>query len=140
MNRRHVLALTTAAVIGLALPASVKASDTVDYTPGLIQNALADGKTVFVDFAADWCSTCARQERVINELRAENPAYDEHILFVRVDWDDFGREEVSTSRNIPRRSTLLVLRGDDELGRIVAGTGTDEIRALLDTALSAATS
>ncbi len=140
MNRRHVLALTTAAVIGLALPASVKASDTVDYTPGLIQNALADGKTVFVDFAADWCSTCARQERVINELRAENPAYDEHILFVRVDWDDFGREEVSTSRNIPRRSTLLVLRGDDELGRIVAGTGADEIRALLDTALSAATS
>ncbi|MEL6964376.1 MAG: thioredoxin family protein, partial [Pseudomonadota bacterium] len=131
MNRRHVLALTTAAVIGLALPASVKASDTVDYTPGLIQDALADGKTVFVDFAADWCSTCARQERVINELRAENPAYDEHILFVRVDWDDFGREDVSTSRNIPRRSTLLVLRGDDELGRIVAGTGTDEIRALL---------
>lgn len=140
MNRRYVLALTTVGLIGLSMPNSVKAGDTVDYTPGLIQDALAEGKTVFVDFAADWCSTCARQERVINALRDENPAYDENILFVRVDWDEFGREEVSTSRNIPRRSTLLVLRGDDELGRIVAGTSTEAIKTLLDTALSAATS
>jgi thiol-disulfide isomerase/thioredoxin len=140
MNRRHVLFLSAAALIGLSLPTSSRAGDTIDYTPGFIQEALADGKTLFVDFAADWCSTCARQERVINALRAENPAYDENIVFVRVDWDDFGREEVSTSRNIPRRSTLLVLRGEDELGRIVAGTGADEIRSLLDTALTAATS
>jgi len=140
MNRRHVLTFSAAALIGLSLPLAAKAGDTVDYAPGMIQEALAEGKTVFVDYAADWCSTCARQERVINELRAENPAYDESIIFVRVDWDDFGGEEVSTSRNIPRRSTLLVLKGDEELGRIVAGTDTDEIRALLDKALTAATS
>ena len=144
MYRRHVLAFGAAALIGLSLPLSAtksaQAGDMVDYAPGLIQEALAEGKTLFVDFAADWCSTCARQERVITALRAENPAYDENIMFVRVDWDDFGGEEVSTSRNIPRRSTLLVLRGEEELGRLVAGTDTDEIRALLDTALSAATS
>ena len=140
MNRRHILILGTVALINWSLPSSAHAGDTVDYAPGFIREALADGKTLFVDFAADWCSTCARQERVITALRAENPSYDENIIFVRVDWDDFGREEVSTSRNIPRRSTLLVLRGDEELGRIVAGTGMDEIRALLDTALAAATS
>jgi len=145
MNRRHAIVLGSAALIGasLSMPAKagdVKAGETVDYAPGLIQEALANGKTVFVDFAADWCSTCARQERVINALRGENPAYNENIMFVRVDWDEFGRAEVSTSRNIPRRSTLLVLRGEEELGRIVAGTATEEIQALLDTALSAATS
>jgi hypothetical protein len=41
---------------------------------------------------------------------------------------------------IPRRSTLVVLRGNQELGRIVAQTGRDEIKALMDTALAAANS
>jgi len=105
-----------------------------DYTPGLIQQKLAAGETVFVDFAADWCSTCKRQERVISELRANNPEFDQKISFVRVDWDDYGSHEVSTSRNIPRRSTLILLKGDQELGRIVAGTSADEIKALLELA------
>jgi hypothetical protein len=33
----------------------------------------------------------------------------------------------------------VVLKGDRELGRIVAQTGTSQIKALLDTALGAAT-
>ena len=32
---------------------------------------------------------------------------------------------------------LVVLKGDKELGRIVAGTGKDEIKALMDVALAA---
>ncbi|MCR9138303.1 MAG: thioredoxin family protein [Alphaproteobacteria bacterium] len=132
MLRRSFLAL---ALAFSAAPAM--ASETLDYAPGLIKQALADGKTVFVDYAADWCSTCARQERVISALREQNPQYDQAMVFVRVDWDDYRRHEVSTSRNIPRRSTLIVLRGDQELGRIVAGTATGAIKALMDQGVSA---
>ena len=135
MKRRNFLAISTCALL---LPMAASAGDTANYTPGLIEKALADGKTVFVDYAAEWCSTCARQERVINALRDSNPAYEQNIMFVRVDWDDFKRHEVTTSRNIPRRSTLLVLRGDQELGRIVAGTSEADIKALLDTGLTPA--
>ena len=103
---------------------------------GLLKEKLAAGETVLVDFAASWCSTCKRQERVINELRAANPAFDENISFIKVDWDQFGSHEVATSRKVPRRSTLLLLRGDEELGRIVAGTNSDEIKALLELALA----
>lgn len=113
------------------------AGQTLDYSPGLIEKALGQGKTVFVDYAASWCSTCARQERVISALRAENPAYDKAMIFVRVDWDDFKRHEVTSSRNIPRRSTLIVLQGNNELGRIVAGTGKNDIKALMDKGLKA---
>lgn len=112
---------------------------TVDYTPGIVQKALAEGKTVFLDFKASWCSTCARQERVIKGLQSDNPAYDANILFVNVDWDQYGRSDLAKSLNIPRRSTLVVLKGDRELGRIVAGTATSKIKALMDTALAAAT-
>lgn len=130
MNRRSLL--VSAFLLGLS-PALAMAGQ--DYTPGLIKKALADGKTVFVDFAADWCSTCARQERVIQALRAQNAAYDEAMVFVRVDWDEYRSHDVTTSRAIPRRSTLLVLRGDKELGRLVAGTSERDIKSLMDKGL-----
>ncbi|MFT5638894.1 MAG: thioredoxin 1, partial [Paracoccaceae bacterium] len=57
---------------------------------------------------------------------------------VRVDWDIHAGSDISTRYNIPRRSTLLLLRGDDELGRIVAGTSTKTITALMDLGLATA--
>ena len=136
VSRRAFLASGAAFV--MARPAFA-ATGFRDYTPGMIQTMLSEGKTVFVDYAADWCGTCARQKRVILGLLKENPAYRKSVEFVRVDWDDFRKADVTTSRRIPRRSTLIVLKGDQELGRIVAGTGQAEIKGLMDTALSAAT-
>ncbi len=130
MNRRTFIAVTAA--MGIA-PAVASAADYVTYVPGVIEKALADGKTVFVDYSASWCGTCKRQERVINALRAADPNYDTKMTFVKVDWDDFSKHDVTTSRKIPRRSTLLVLRGDKELGRVVAGTSESDIKALMDT-------
>jgi thiol-disulfide isomerase/thioredoxin len=133
MLRRTFLATSLAAFV----PFSAVAGDLVDYTPGLIKKALAEGKTVFVDYKADWCGTCASQERTIAALRKDNPAYDGAMVFIAVDWDKYGTHEVSTSRNIPRRSTLIVLKGEEELGRIVAGTSRSKIKELLDTGLAA---
>lgn len=110
-------------------------STTIDYEPGVIKKALANRETVFVDYAADWCGTCKRQERVIGQLRGQNPAYNKAITFVRVDWDFYRGDKIRTDHNIPRRSTLILLRGDVELGRIVAGTSTEQIQSLLDKAL-----
>lgn len=129
MKRRTFLGLIASLVFA---PTVLFAGNSVDYTPGLIKSELAAGKTVFVDYAADWCGTCKRQERIISQLRAANPKYDQNLTFIRVDWDKFSGAEVTTSRKVPRRSTLLVLKGDKELGRIVAGTNTQEIQALLD--------
>ena len=128
MKRRTFISF----IAGLALVPSLATAASVDYEPGLIKKALAEGKTVFVDYAADWCSTCKRQERLVQQLRDRNPIYDKHLTFVRVDWDIYGGHEVTESRNIPRRSTLIVLNGEKELGRIVAGTNIKKIQALLD--------
>lgn len=119
----------------LAVNVQAQAKGMVTYTPGLIEEKLEAGDVLLVDYAATWCSTCAKQMRVLTELRNENEEYDEKITFIKVDWDDFESHEVTTSRNIPRRSTLLLLKGEQELGRIVAGTSKEEIKALLDLAL-----
>lgn len=135
LSRRSLL--LGAAATGLALPAYA-ATGFTDYEPGLIQSMLDEGKTVFVDYSATWCSTCARQKRVIAELWSENPAYAASMEFVLVDWDTYRRAPVTRSRGIPRRSTLLVLKGDQELGRIVAGTSKSQIKELMDKGLAAA--
>jgi thioredoxin 1 len=134
MKRREFLALSAMAVLP---PMAAQAAETLDYTPGLVKERLAAGETVFVDFKADWCTTCRAQERVIGGLRGENDAYDEAVTFINVDWDVYGRGELARELNIPRRSTLVVLRGDEELGRLVARTSRSDIQGLMDLALNA---
>lgn len=135
MNRRFFL---SASGVTLILPLPALAEDRVFYTPGLAEDAMAAGKVVFLDFWTNWCSTCAAQDRVISGLRTANPAYDAAITFITVDWDQYADGDLAKSLNIPRRSTLVALKGNTEIGRIVAGTSKAEIQALMDAALSAA--
>lgn len=139
MNRRDFIVLTGIGAVSTALPIPAMAGmKTTAYTPGLVDKLLAEGKTVFVDFATDWCTTCRAQERTISALRAAHPEYDESMAFVRVDWDVYARDELSVRLNIPRRSTLVVLSGTQEIGRIVAGTSEADIKALMDKGVKAA--
>ncbi len=72
---------------------------------------------------------------MLKKLRASNPQYDQAITFIKVDWDTYKNHKVTTSRRIPRRSTLVLLKGGKEVGRVVAETRESRIKALLDQAL-----
>ena len=135
MLRRTFLASSLAAAV--AAPAI--AANGKSYRRGLVEEELAAGKTVFLDFYTDWCTTCRAQGKAIRDLLAENPAYEANISFIKIDWDQHAQSSIASRLNIPRRSTLVVLKGDQELGRIVAGTKKADIKALMDTALAAAT-
>lgn len=134
MNRRSLLAASAA----LLLAGPLRADERTFYTPGLAEAAMDSGEVVILDFWASWCSTCRAQERVIARLMAENADYGRKIRFIVVDWDQHGDGELSRALKIPRRSTLVALKGRQEIGRIVAGTGAAEIKALFDAALAAA--
>ena len=138
MDRRTFLRLAPAAALATATPA-LAAGGFVEYRNGLVQQRLAAGETVFVDFFAPWCGTCRSQSRTIAELMAGEPRYAQAVTFVRVDWDSHANGTLSQSLKIPRRSTLVVLKGNRELGRVVASTRRGDIKALMDTALAAAT-
>lgn len=139
MKRREFLAVSAAAASATLVPTLAFAAP-LDYVPGMLDDNLAAGKTVFLDFKASWCGTCAAQERVLNKLKAENPAYEQAIVFINVDWDTYGKSTMAERMRIPRRSTLVALKGKDEIGRIVAETRESRIKALLDETLGAATS
>ena len=138
MKRRDFILTATAASATLAMPGIANAFVGQAYSKNAVKKALANGETVFLDFYTDWCTTCAAQGRTITALVRANPAYKEHITFIKVDWDLHKKSSLARSLKIPRRSTLVALKGDRELGRIVAGTSKKDIKALLDTALGAA--
>ncbi len=138
MKRREFLKTTTLLAL-MPVAAFAADEDWTHYRPGVVEALLKDGKTVFLDFSAVWCGTCKAQERRITQLMSENAAYAENVVFVHVDWDAYSNAAITFDLEIPRRSTLVVLKGDEELGRIVAGTRREDIKALMDTALAAAT-
>lgn len=134
MNRRTFLASTAAIAL---LPLGLQAAEPILYTAGSAEAAMDEGKIVLLDFWASWCSTCAAQERVLSALKAETPAYEQTITFYKIDWDVYAKDTLAKDLRIPRRSTLVLLKGREELGRIVAGTSKAEIKSLLDKALAA---
>ena len=135
MHRRLFLTLAAALPV---LATTARAAGTIDYAPGVAEAAMDAGRVILLDFKASWCTTCAAQGRVLKALRAENPAYDAAITFINVDWDAYGDGDLSRALRIPRRSTLVLLKGRTELARLVAATGKAEIMALLDQGVAAA--
>ena len=105
------------------------------YKPDLVKSAVANGETVLLGYLSSWWGTCARQKSVLEKLRASNSEYGKSINFVLIDWDTFSSHDVTTSRRIPRRSTLVLIKGGKETGRLVAEISEGKIKALLDNGL-----
>ncbi len=134
MVRRLVLQF--AFVLVLLAPLGAHASeDTVPYSDKAVEATLAQGRAVLLEFSADWGGTCRRQIRVIKALRAANSAYNDKITFVYVDWDKYSRAPVSKQHKVFGRTTLVMLKGEGEIGRLYSETSEARIKGLLDKAL-----
>ena len=72
---------------------------------------------------------------MLQKLRASYPKYNKSITFVLIDWDTYKTHDVTTSRSIPRRSTMVLIKGGKEVKRLVAETSEQKIKALLDSAV-----
>jgi thiol:disulfide interchange protein DsbD len=58
-----------------------------EYSPQLLEESLAQGKTVFVDITAAWCITCKANERVaLSGDRFEALVDDNEIVLIKADW------------------------------------------------------
>lgn len=106
-----------------------------EYEPGIVKTALEEGKTVFLNFHATWCGTCRAQDRVINALVSEKPEYKDAMMFIRVDWDTYGNSEITQKYEVPRRSTIVLLKGEEVLGKLIADTSKASIETLMNKGL-----
>jgi thiol:disulfide interchange protein DsbD len=85
------------------------------YTQGLAADAVRAGRTVFVDYTADWCANCKFNERVVLETAAVRDAmrqcgvvpfkadYTSEDPEIKADLDKYGRGGVPVYVVIPPR-------------------------------------
>lgn len=89
------------------------------------------GKPIIVHVYAPWCPTCRAQEPILHKLEAD-PKFAPAEAF-RVDFD--GQKDAVRALKATSQSTIIVFKGEKEVGRSVGETNPKAIGALLDKAL-----
>ena len=101
------------------------------YEKAKFDAALAGGKAVIVDFAADWCPTCKEQKPIVDALMGE-PKRQVITFFVA----DFDKEDALKKRlKVTMQSTFVVMKGGREIARSTGQTDKAQLAALFDKAL-----
>ena len=129
MISRRLLLVTLA--IGLALSSfATSAAETNPYTPEAFGEAQKAGKSILVHINAPWCPVCQAQKPILAELTAE-PKFKDLAVF-EVDFDN--QKDAVRAFKAQSQSTLIVFKGEKEIGRSVGDTRQKSIAALLSSA------
>lgn len=128
LTRRIVLSF--AAILPLALT-SVAAGAAEKFTDAALAAAQQAGKPVLVEVAAPWCPTCKAQRPIIDKLTGTEK-YKGFVLLT-VDFDS--QKDALRKLNARSQSTLIVYKGQTEVGRSVGDTNPASVEALLAKAL-----
>jgi len=134
MKRRTLLK----AVLGMGTLSTAKISlagtySPIEYSPDAFKAAMDSGEPLLLGFHASGCSTCRSQERQISALMDANPDY-ANVQVMSVDWDQYRSSDFTKNLKIPRRSTLVMFKGGEEVGRVIAQTGQAAIEELFKAA------
>ena len=100
------------------------------YSEAALGAAQKADKPVALHFRADWCPTCRAQDKVLESLKAE-PGLDLTVLAVDYDTE----KDLKRRFHINSQSTLVVLKGQKETGRLVGDTSKLNILAALKSPL-----
>jgi thioredoxin len=98
------------------------------YSQAEFNKLAAEGKPILLDFRADWCTICAAQAPVIQQLTTQGK-YNGLTTFTI----DFDRDTaLLKAYNVEIQSTLIVLTGKREQGRSVGDSSREGIERLLN--------
>lgn len=128
LSRRSVLlASLIATTIGLAPALAVE--EPVFNTNMFAQDQKA-GKPILIAIHASWCPTCKAQKPILSKLRAD-PRFKDLAYFV-IDFDS--QKDLVRHFGAQMQSTLIVFKGEKEVGRSVGDTDRASIYALVEKA------
>ena len=120
------------AVIAVAIAtAGVLAGEARPFNQETFTRAKAEGKTVLVDFHASWCSVCKKQAMAIPQVLMKEKFKDVVVLTADYDTEKKLKEDLKVSG----QSTLIVFKGEKEVGREQGVTSPTAIETLLSKGL-----
>ena len=63
------------------------------WSPAAVQEALADGHPVFIDFGAAWCLTCqVNEQMVLHNAAVQQAMRENEVVFLKADWTNRNAE------------------------------------------------
>lgn len=130
LNRRQLIAAITATTVTLPMLPAL-ALEEGKFERAKFEAAQAAGKPILLHVTAPWCETCRAQKEVIEELEGD-PKFRVYSIYT-IDFDT--EKDVMRSFGATSRSTLIVFKGKDEMGRLVGDTSEKSIRALMEKGL-----
>ena len=90
------------------------------------EEVLLSGKTVLVDFYADWCGPCKALAPVIDELSRESA----HARVLKVNIEE--APELAKAYHVLSIPTLILFKAGQEAERLVGVRSKTELSALLE--------
>lgn len=124
---RRCLPFALFMVLFLVGTAGAQAPEKEPFTPERFAALQDEGALVLLDVYADWCPTCAQQQKTLAAFQEEHPDVPLHILTV-----DFDRQKRFVREfQAPRQSTLILYRGHERVWFSVAETRREVIFAAL---------
>ncbi|MBE6123206.1 MAG: thioredoxin [Erysipelotrichaceae bacterium] len=89
---------------------------------------LAETKSVFVDFYADWCGPCKMVSPLVEKLSGTNT----DVTFVKVNVDDV--PELAQRYGVMSIPTLIAVKNGELAGTVIGYHPEPELQALVDAA------
>jgi thioredoxin 1 len=128
ISRRGAVSIALGMGALMALPALALSTK---FTASVLADAQKAGKAVLVEVGAPWCPTCKAQAPILSKLLGT----DKYKAFVKLDIDFDSQKADLKTLNVQQQSTLIVYKGDKEVGRSTGDTNPASIEALLAKAL-----
>ena len=116
---------------GLWFAAAAAGAGELPFSKAGFDAALAHGKPVIVDFAADWCPTCKAQKPIVQGLLKEARMKPVTLYVANFDTET----ELKKRLGVTQQSTFVVFKGGKEVGRSTGQTQKQAIAELFDKAL-----
>ncbi|KAJ7780992.1 thioredoxin-like protein [Mycena metata] len=78
----------------------------------IVEASTASGKTIVVDFHAEWCGPCKMIAPKYNELASQNA----HVQFLRVDVDQ--QPEIAETFHVSAMPTFMAIKSKEVVGML----------------------
>lgn len=126
----RLAAISLAATLAGSVAGHAATNDPVDFDQAAFEKAQKQGEPILIDIYASWCDVCKRQIVILDKLRA-TPKYASLVTF-RINYDT--QKDLMRKFKATVQSTLIVYRGETEVGRSVGETQPEWIEDLLSKA------